>query len=252
MALPQETAGAETSLHESIGEAHAAAARLLAKARAEVAKTVSRDGRIDAARLDAGQRSAHGLAWLATYVEAVGQLGAYAGRMEGEGRFGETERLLVLIGAGEYLDQIASGIAMNQGEVVRPADLGLSRADIDAFLDGAPSALIARGNTAGNRARLVALMRDWHGGPVGDTGLDETLEAMREEMRRFADSEIVPHAHQWHLDNAYVPMEVIRQVAEMGVFGLTVPEEFGGLGLGKESMCVVSEELSRGWIAVGS
>ncbi|MCO5079991.1 MAG: acyl-CoA dehydrogenase family protein, partial [Chelatococcus sp.] len=161
-------------------------------------------------------------------------------------------RLLVLIGAGEYLDQIASGIAMNQGEVVRPADLGLSRADIDAFLDGAPSALIARGNTAENRARLVALMRDWHGGPVGDTGLDETLEAMREEMRRFADSEIVPHAHQWHLDNAYVPMEVIRQVAEMGVFGLTVPEEFGGLGLGKESMCVVSEELSRGWIAVGS
>ena len=95
-------------------------------------------------------------------------------------------------------------------------------------------------------------MREHHGATVGDCGLDETLESIREEMRKFADSEVVPHAHEWHLTNSYIPLEVIAHMAELGVFGLTIPEEFGGMGLGKESMCVVSEELSRGYIGVGS
>ena len=112
--------------------------------------------------------------------------------------------------------------------------------------------LIATGNTAENRARLVALMREHHGATVGDCGLDETLEAIRDEMRKFADSEVVPHAHDWHLTNSYIPLEVVAHMSELGVFGLTIPEEFGGMGLGKESMCVVSEELSRGYIGVGS
>jgi (2S)-methylsuccinyl-CoA dehydrogenase len=78
------------------------------------------------------------------------------------------------------------------------------------------------------------------------------LDSMRTEMRKFADSEVVPAAQDWHRANRYIPLEVIGKMADLGVFGLTVPEEFGGLGLGKESMCVVSEELSRGYIGVGS
>ena len=117
---------------------------------------------------------------------------------------------------------------------------------------GAARGLIATGNTAERRARLVELMRRHHGATVGDCGLDETLAAIREEMRKFADSEVVPHAHGWHLHNSYIPLEIIAQMSELGVFGLTIPEEFGGMGLGKESMCVVSEELSRGYIGVGS
>ena len=71
-------------------------------------------------------------------------------------------------------------------------------------------------------------------------------------MRRFAEDNVTPHAHEWHLKNDYIPLEVIEQMSELGVFGLTIPEEYGGLGLGKESMCVVSEELSRAYIGVGS
>ena len=71
-------------------------------------------------------------------------------------------------------------------------------------------------------------------------------------MRKFADSEVIEHAQGWHRTNSYIPLEIIAQMAELGVFGLTIPEEFGGMGLGKESMCVVSEELSRGYIGVGS
>jgi (2S)-methylsuccinyl-CoA dehydrogenase len=59
-------------------------------------------------------------------------------------------------------------------------------------------------------------------------------------------------AHQWHLKDELIPLPVVNQLAELGVFGLTVPEEFGGLGLGKLAMCVVTEELSRGYIGLGS
>ena len=75
---------------------------------------------------------------------------------------------------------------------------------------------------------------------------------MRGEMRRFVEAEVKPYAHQWHMKNEYIPLELIGKMNELGVFGLTIPEEFGGLGLGKEAMCVVSEELSRGYIGVGS
>jgi (2S)-methylsuccinyl-CoA dehydrogenase len=98
----------------------------------------------------------------------------------------------------------------------------------------------------------VASFAHGPGALAGDCGLDDTLEAMREQMRRFAASEVTPHAHGWHLANSYIPLDVIDRMAGLGVFGLTIPETFGGLGLGKESMCVVSEELSRAYIGVGS
>jgi (2S)-methylsuccinyl-CoA dehydrogenase len=201
--------------------------------------------------LDREQRATHGLAWLATYVEAVRQLAAYAERMNADGRLTEIELLLVRIGLGEYLAQIQGGIPISQGEMVRPADLGVSAATVAARI-GAVEALIASGNTAANRARLVELMVEAHGATVGACGLDDTLETIREEMRRFADSEVIQHAQGWHRTNSYIPLEIIAQMSELGVFGLTIPEQFGGMALGKESMCVVSEELSRGYIGVGS
>ena len=233
-------------------EATAAAEALLADATRAVTPRVTKDGRVSSELLDREQRAAHGLSWFATYVEAIRQLAAYAERMSASGRFGETEQLLVRIGLGEYLAQMLGGIPMSQGEMVRPADLGLSLVGVDDRITRGVDQLIETGNTAANRARLVALMREHHGATVGDCGLDETLEAIREEMRKFAESEVVPHAHEWHLTNSYIPLDVVAHMSELGVFGLTIPEEYGGMGLGKESMCVVSEELSRGYIGVGS
>jgi (2S)-methylsuccinyl-CoA dehydrogenase len=233
-------------------EARGAADALLADATYEVRERVTVNGKLDADAIEREQRATHGLAWLATYVEAIRQLSAYAGRMTEQGRFGETEELLVRIGAGEFLAQMAGGILMSQGEFVRPADLGLDAKAVAARFAGAADELIATGNTVENRARLIALMADHSDATVGDCGLDDILDTMREEMRKFADTEVIPHAQGWHRTNSYIPLEVIGKLAELGVFGLTLPEEFGGLGLGKESMCVVSEELSRGYIGVGS
>ena len=233
-------------------DATAALEALLADAVQAVRARVTVEGRIVGRLFDREQRASHGLAWLATYVEAVRQLTAYAERMRATGRLGEIEELLVRIGLGEYLAQIVGGIPMSQGEIVRLADLGLSADAVSNRMTHAVDALIAGGNNAARRARLVELMRGHHEATIGNCGLDETLESIREEMRKFALSEIIPNAQGWHLANRYIPLSVITQMAELGVFGLTIPEEYGGMGLGKESMCVVSEELSRGYIGVGS
>jgi len=221
---------------------------LLVEARAAVRARVGGDGRVDPAALEKHQFAAHALAWLATYVEALQQLRAWAGRLDEASRFGEMEALILQIGFGEYLAQIAGGIAMSQGEVARLADLGMCWQP-----GGAAAKLIAAGNTPPARARLVALMRGNHGrATFGATGLDDELEMIRDQFRRFADDKVVPNAHGWHLRDELIPMDIIRELADLGVFGLTIPEEFGGLGLSKASMVVVSEELSRGYIGVGS
>jgi len=226
---------------------------LFKEAVAAVRQKVLVDGRISSARLEAEQHAAHGLSWLATYVTALRELKAYGERLEAEGRYGAVEDYALRIGAGEYAAQIFGGIPMSQGEILRLPALGLSRKAVAAACSDAAEALIAEGNTPENRARFVALFsQDQGAASIGDTGLDETLEAIRSEMRRFCAAEVTPHAHEWHLENEYIPMPVVEKMAELGVFGLTIPEEFGGMGLSKVSMCVVSEELSRGYIGVGS
>jgi (2S)-methylsuccinyl-CoA dehydrogenase len=180
-------------------------------------------------------------------------MAAYARRQSREDRFGEVETLLTRIGLGEYLAQIFGGIPMSQGEILRLADFGLTEAQVGACRNGAIAELIDSGNNPVNRRALADLIdRSDQAATIGDPGLDETFEAIRAEMRRFADAEVIPHAQGWHRANAYIPMEVIEGLAAMGVFGLTIPEDYGGMGLGKVAMCVVSEELSRGYIGVGS
>jgi (2S)-methylsuccinyl-CoA dehydrogenase len=243
---------AAIDLIDALSRAVGAVEALFADASRAVAGRVTVDGRTVTRLIDREQRSAHGLAWLATYVEAIRQLASYTERLTEAGAFGEVEELVVRIGAGEYLAQIFGGIPMSQGEIVRLSDLGLDNAAVTARLTSAVEHLVATGNTAARRARLVELMRERPDATVGACGLEETLDSIREEMRKFADDRVAPRAQRWHLNNEYIPLDVIQQMSELGVFSLTIPEDFGGMGLGKESMCVVSEELSRGYIGVGS
>jgi (2S)-methylsuccinyl-CoA dehydrogenase len=252
MTQPARAARADADLIPLLLEASDSTQALLAEAAVAVRLKVGDGGKISASAIEREQHAVHGYAWLATYVEAIRQLASYTSRMTEAGRFGETEELLVRLGAGEYLAQIFGGIPMSQGEMLRLSSLGLTESKIAARITAAIKTLIA-GNTAEMRAELAGAIAKAQGSlTIGDAGLDETLDAMRAEMHRFAETEVVPHAHEWHLKNEYIPLEIIAKMSELGVFGLTIPEEFGGLGLGKESMCVVSEELSRAWIGVGS
>jgi (2S)-methylsuccinyl-CoA dehydrogenase len=231
------------------GAALDAAELLLAKAGERVRELVAPSGRLDAERLERHQHAAHGLAWLATYVEALRQMHGWSERLAATGRFGEIEQLMLEIAFGEYLARIDGGIPMSQGEIVRPGALGL---DDDARLAfrTAPVRGLVTADGAAKRARLGALIEHDR---QGDWALeDDTLEMIREQFGRFAEEQLSPHAQTWHLRDELIPLEVIEAVADLGVFGLTVPEAFGGLGMGKVALCVVTEELSRGYIGVGS
>ncbi len=225
-------------------EAVAAARALLAAAKAGLAARVSTGGRVSNAALEADQAAAHALAWMATYVESLSELHAWALRLTEAGSFGEMEALILQIGTGEYLSQLAGGIPMSQGEIARPADLGVRAPDFGP---------LAQGNTDAARKRLVELMLAGQGAATfGATGLDEDYEMVRDQFRRFAEDKVVPFAHDWHLKDELIPLSIIEEMGELGVFGLTIPEEYGGAGMSKTAMCVVSEELSRGYIGVGS
>jgi (2S)-methylsuccinyl-CoA dehydrogenase len=230
-----------------------AAAGLVAAARDRLAGRVATGGRISNAALEADQAAAHGLAWMATYAEALREMAGWGARLEAAGGFGEIERLILQIGCGEYLAQLAGGIPMSQNEMVRPRDLGLGDDAVAVFRVPAVEALVAGGNTDAARARLVELMVAGQGAATfGATGLDDEYEMIRDQFRRFADDRVVPFAHGWHLADELIPMEIVDEMGALGVFGLTIPEEYGGSGLSKTAMCVVSEELSRGYIGVGS
>ena len=224
---------------------------LHAAAKDAVTAMVSKDGKIDSALFEANQEAAHGYAWLSTYVAALEQMLEWAKRLEAAGRLGELESLMLQAAFGEYGAQIYGGIPMSQGEYIRPAELGLDTKICHKFHGEELSLLRRQGNSPAVRVRIAQLIEDGH--HFGDLGLDdETLEMIRDQFRKFVEAEVAPHCHEWHLKDELIPMEVLNGVAEMGVFGLTLPEEYGGLGMGKTAMCVVTEELSRGYIGVGS
>ncbi|MFQ1701193.1 acyl-CoA dehydrogenase family protein [Loktanella agnita] len=226
---------------------------ILSRATAALHALTTEGDRVSARLIEEHQTAAHGFAWLATYVQALNQMQHWAERLQADGRFGEVEQLIHQIAFGEYLWQIYGGIQMNQGEIVRLQDIGLTQEDMRALMHPAVMTLTQQGNTQPARARLVVLMQDQSANAtVGASGLDDELEMIREQFRRFSMEKVAPHAHDWHLKDELIPMEIVSEMAEMGVFGLTIPEEYGGFGLSKASMCVVSEELSRGYIGVGS
>ncbi len=226
---------------------------ILARATAVVSEKVTEGDRVSGQLIEMHQTSAHGLAWLATYIQSLHQMQDWATRLQADGKFGETEQLIHQIAFGEYLWQIYGGIPMSQGEIMRLQDIGLTQDDMRALMAPAVMTLTQSGNTQAARMRLVTLMQEQSANiTVGASGLDDELEMIRAQFRRFSLEKVEPYAHDWHLQDSLIPMDVIDEMAELGVFGLTIPEEYGGFGLSKTSMCVVSEELSRGYIGVGS
>jgi (2S)-methylsuccinyl-CoA dehydrogenase len=218
-----------------------------------VAKAGVREAVKKAGGVDNAQNEAHGFAWLSTYVEALRQMQRWAEGLASSNKLGEVETLLLLAGFGEYCAQIAGGIPMSQGEIIRMADLGVPAADVTRFTSGAVNDLIVDGTSQAVRKRLAELIQANAASiTFGDVAQDEDMNLIREQFRKFVGDRVAPHAHQWHLKDELIPLPVVKEMCELGVFGLTIPEEFGGAGLGKMAMCVVSEELSRGYIGVGS
>jgi (2S)-methylsuccinyl-CoA dehydrogenase len=224
------------------------AGALVAAIASAVGTRVRKDGRLDRVALDAQQHAAHGLAWAAAYAETLRQTAVWARGLRAEGRLTESEALPAQLLAHEYLSQLAGGLPMNQGEMFRPADV-FAPAERLSHLIGR----LRPGASQEVKLRIVELLDQARGRPsLEASGLDETLEAVRDQFHAFTEEKIAPFAHGWHLRDELIPLSLLEELGDLGVFGLTAPEAWGGSGLGKVAMCVVSEALSRGWIGTGS
>jgi (2S)-methylsuccinyl-CoA dehydrogenase len=199
------------------------------------------------------QSKLHGLAWVATYVEALKQMSTWADGLYKNQKFKKAERTILILSFNEYLNQLFGGIMMSQNEIVRPVDLDYKKAAIEKL--DCEDVLFFRDEIDVDylKSQLIELIiRNEGTSFIGNDGLNEDQTMIRQEFYKFAKDKIEPFAHEWHLKDELIPLNIIEELADLGVFGLTIPEEFGGTGLDKITMCVVSEELSRGYIGVGS
>ncbi len=200
--------------------------------------------RLAANPIDSEQRAAHGFAWVATTVAA---LEATLDWLDSGSESNPLDAKIATLAFGENIGQLTGGLPMGQNEIFRPADLGLGAA-ARALADACAGLLDA--DHATTRAEVAATLAEGHW--PSESLHDADLDAIRDQYRRFTDAAIIPHAHGWHLANDLIPDATVQAMAELGTFGVCIPEEFGGLGLGKLVMCIVTEELSRGWIGTGS
>ena len=223
---------------------------LIEKAKNLTKKKIVKDSSIDNALLEKEQFLCHGFAWLASYNFALREILNWAKNLEKNKKNFDLEKLILQSAFGEYLSQIIGGISMWQTEIIRAGDFGLTDEDINAFLIDEVKCLIKYGNTNDVRMQIAKHIVDNNYGNVGLE--DETLEMIKDQFKKFSEDQVLPYAHEWHLKDELIPMEIIKQMADLGVFGLTIPKEFGGLGMKKIAMCVVTEELSRGYIGIGS
>lgn len=222
-------------------------------AKEQVKKLVMEDGVVSKGLMAREQHAAHSLAWIATYKATLTELLNWAERLESENKFLETEQLILQFAFSEYLSQLWHGIPMSQMEYARPQDLGLKNGLFNELSTTSVKDLMLNGNEASDRVKLADILQNsFSSKNFGNLGLDDTSSMIIQEFKKFVEEDVVPHAHEWHLKDELIPMEVINKMSELGIFGLTIPEEYGGLGMSKLSMCVVTEELARGYIGIGS
>jgi (2S)-methylsuccinyl-CoA dehydrogenase len=245
-------AGPKTVRGDDLQPAIRALEELYNRALTRVRAHVLEAGRISSRLLDKHQLAAHALAYLATEIEAARQLVAWSERLDSAGRATELERRIAGSYVGELCRSLVGGVDLGACESISLGEMWLERDDVAACLTQPRVLAITERYASGDAVCEVAEQAQ-AAGSFGDWGLDDdTLEAIRSEFRRFAEQEVVPIAQQVHRQDQLIPIELLDKMSALGVFGLTIPEQYGGGGLGKIAMCVVTEELSRGYIGVGS
>ena len=220
------------------------------EAKSFLKEKLSTNGKINNELLGKHQHEGHGYAWFETYRIALRETFNWFKNLKQTEKATKLESGILLFSFAEYLSQMRSGIMMSQTEIVRPESLGISSQSF-SFCDSPEIAgLIKLGLSEAVKAEIVESLEN---GIFPNLGLnDETLEMIQDQFKKFTDEEIVPHANEWHLKDDLIPDEVLKKMSELGVFSIAIPENYGGLGMGKVAMCVVTEELSRGFLAAGS
>ena len=195
------------------------------------------------------QHLIHGFAWIATYIEALRQINNWGIELANKNKLNEFEQLILDISFIEYIRQILNGIPMSQTEFIKITDFeSINKND---ELKISENFNLSNINELKERLVKIAINKD-NIIALENTGLETEYEQIREQFQKFNSLNVYNNANKWHLEDKLIPQKIIDDLATLGVFGLTIPEKYGGLGLNKLAMCVVSEELARGYIGVGS
>ena len=195
------------------------------------------------------QHLVHGFAWIATYIEALRQINNWGIELTNKNKLNEFEQLILDISFIEYISQILNGIPMSQTEFIKITDFeSINKNDELKISENFNFSNI---NELKERLVKIAINKD-NIITLENTGLETEYEQIREQFQKFNSLNVYNNANKWHLEDKLIPQKIIDDLATLGVFGLTIPEKYGGLGLNKLAMCVVSEELARGYIGVGS
>ena len=240
MSTATPLAAAPTSL-DALAEALAAAEERLGRALSHVRDAVAERVRLGTGDADDFQLQIYDLAFLRAGLSAAQAMLAWA-RAAAEGPDGEFAGAM----AGVAVADAVADLRLRIG--ARPTDYGLTREALEAPFAGMLDATLQQ---AASAARLEALgellvARD---GDTGAVDLPEDKRMMADTFRRFADEVVAPRAEEIHRQDLMIPDAIIDGVRELGCFGLSVPERFGGLlpddGEDSLGMIVATEELSR-------
>ena len=221
------------------------------KIKSTLIKTCVVKDRLDSALFESNQFVCHGYAWFETYRVSLLHTLSWFEKLKQTNKSSKLDELILAVAFSEYSLQMRDGIMMSQSEIIRPLqDFKLEQSDFDFLNKASIKQLIDFGQDENNKMMIVEFLSQ---GQFPSLGLgDETLEMIQDQFKKFTDEKITPYAHEWHLKDELIPDDTLKQMAELGVFSIAIPEEYGGLGMGKTAMCVVTEELSRGWLAAGS
>jgi len=234
-------------LEDAAGAAEDRLGRALAHVRAEAAATGG--GELGTDALDRYQLPLYDLAFCRAELSAARALIAYARAAEGSAHEGLAKGY-----AGVATAEMVANMRHRVG--ARAMDYGVTRDALEAtFLGEIDAGLQDAGGTEALEALGAELQR--RHGDTGPVDLGEEKAMMRETFRRFAGDVVVPRAQEIHRHDRLIPEAIIDGVRELGCFGLSVPQRYGGLqpddaedSLG---MIVATEELSRGSLgAAGS
>ncbi|MGM0576293.1 MAG: acyl-CoA dehydrogenase family protein [Myxococcota bacterium] len=225
---------------EAAGRARRAAAELVDEATGYLARKSAKGERISVSLLDERQVEAFTLAQLLAWLEGARSILGYA------------ERVGTTLARGFATTFTAEAVRAILDELgTRPGAYGLDREKVREALGGDVADFVDAAQATEHWDALAALVREQG---TGTYALDDQHDLVRREFRKFAEAQVAPVAEEVHREDAFIPTGIIEAVSELGCFGLSIPEQYGGLQPDDEpdntGMCVVTEELSRGSLGV--
>jgi len=192
-------------------------------------------------RIDDHQVITERVAYAATEAVAAHQVLAELDAWSAEGKATPMREKIAIAAVGELVGNLRERLS-SAADDLEIGDAAVEKAfpaDVRAALRRTTAEALLR--EIGSAAAETGGRNDWV--------LDEMHEQVRDQVREFAAQEVAPHAEHIHRTDATIPEEFIQKMAELGFFGLSIPEEYGGVEMGNLAMILTTEELSRASLA---